>query len=97
MRIKTGVRTYGFRPEMTFALLAAYDVVGSQLVITSVSEGKHKRASKHYTGYAMDIRTHNLLDPKAAADEIRQSLGTDFDVILEVDHIHIEFDPKESY
>jgi hypothetical protein len=100
--LKGGVRLLGIRPEMIVALMVAQNVysrAGAALVITSVTEGTHKRASKHYTGCAADLRTFNL-----AADIVGNvvaslvgELGPDFDVVLEADHIHIEFDPKSPY
>ncbi len=82
---------------MMFALMACHWILGPKFVVTSVSEGKHKRKSKHYTGYGMDVRTRNLDNPKSMRDSIAAVLGKDFDVILEKDHIHIEFEPPEAY
>ncbi len=87
------------RPEILFAAVAAervYEEAGHDLMITACVDGKHMAGSLHYTGSAIDLRTRNL-----AADEvqkliarIKSSLGDDFDILLEVDHIHIEFQPK---
>ena len=30
------------------------------------------------------------------ADEIRKRLGSDYDIVLERTHLHIEFQPKEA-
>ena len=100
MQLKPGVRIYGIRPEMVWALSACSEVYrkeGYELVVTSISEGKHQRASKHYTGCAADLRMHMLPNPGLIVQFLRQALGEDFDVVLEKDHIHIEFDPKASY
>ena len=46
----------------------------------------------------MDLRTHDLL-PAVTIDvhkELKKALGEQFDVCLEDDHIHVEFDPKET-
>lgn len=65
-------------------------------VITAGTDGKHMAGSLHYKGLALDVRTRDLKDedklPAAAA--IRQVLGAGFDVVLEGDHFHIEYDPK---
>jgi hypothetical protein len=69
----------------------------SEVVITSGTDGRHMAGSRHYTGNAIDIRSFNfkskavLLDFVAA---LRGVLGKDFDVVVESDHVHCEFDPK---
>lgn len=98
MKLKPGVRLLGLRPEMTVALLAAHTVYGDrELVITSVVDSKHSRGSLHYKGLAIDLRTRNL-DNRAEAQLIRdalaEALGDEFDVVLERNHLHIEYDPK---
>jgi hypothetical protein len=49
--------------------------------------------SLHYRGFAVDLRlpTDNKEEIRA---ELAASLGAEYDVILEIDHIHIEYDPK---
>ena len=67
-------------------------------VITSASDGKHGPNSLHYKGKALDLRTKNLrpeqVHPVYVALNEALSPGG-FDVVLETDHIHVEFDPKE--
>lgn len=101
MKIKAGVTLHGLTPQMTVALLAAYDAYsqyGTELVITSGNDGRHSVTSKHYAGNAIDLRTRNLPRPQQDAVEIADilntSLGRDFDVLFEGDHIHVEYDPK---
>ena len=69
-----------------------------EVVITSGNDGRHSVTSKHYAGNALDIRTRTLPSPeedgRAIAQRLNQSLGRDFDVIFEGDHIHVEYDPK---
>jgi hypothetical protein len=70
-----------------------------EFVVTSVNDGKHRQGSLHYEGLAFDIRTWALktaADKEHALRELKRALGPDYDVILEADHIHIEFDPKEA-
>lgn len=66
------------------------------LVITSGTDGKHMKGSKHYTGEALDVRTSNI--PKGEVglvlNRLQTRLGSDYQVLLEADHIHVEFDPK---
>lgn len=65
------------------------------IVVTSTTDGKHMKTSKHYDipCNAFDIRFWDLLE--AICRIIRAKLGHHYDVVLEPDHIHIEWDPKE--
>lgn len=98
MRLKGGVEAKGIQPEIILAIIAAqhiYTTNGYGLVITSLLDGKHSVNSLHYKGLAVDLRIRHL--PKGAAtlitSQLAESLGDEFDVILEDDHIHVEFDP----
>ena len=72
---------------------AALILVGTQeMVITSAKDGKHKDGSKHYEGKAVDLRIRDFYD--AWITYLKQSLGKDWDVVLEDDHIHVEYAPK---
>lgn len=100
MMLKAGVRLLGIRPEMVVAIMVAQEVYranGADLAVTSVIDGTHSRASKHYTGCGVDLRTRHLQDPAKVHRELKDALGEDFDVILEDDHIHVEYDPKSPY
>lgn len=102
MPLKKGVRVSGIKPELLLALQEAREVyarAGEQLMITSLLDGTHKRTSLHYTGCAADLRLPGWPQPdlrkaKAIVSELRAFLGDDYDVILERDHIHLEFDPR---
>lgn len=65
--------------------------------ITSGDDGKHRDDSKHYAGNALDFRIRGFLMAKAGKirAEAQAALGRDFDLILEPDHIHAEYDPKD--
>jgi hypothetical protein len=70
--------------------------------ITSANDGEHSDGSLHFDNRAFDIRIKNIIAgtefPLAArgwAERMRVALGDDYDVILEDDHIHVEYDPKE--
>jgi len=68
-----------------------------EFVITSVFDGRHKAGSFHYRGEAFDQRSRSFKTSKDLNDYImmlRKSLGPDYDVLFETDHIHIEYDPK---
>lgn len=99
--LKPGVRVLGMRPELVLALALAQHVCaqhGAEFVITSVMEGAHTRASIHYAGGAADLRRPiELIAATTLVTALRSILGEDYDVILESDHIHVEFQPKRSY
>jgi hypothetical protein len=68
------------------------------MVVTSVNDGSHSYSSLHYSGCAADLRIRNLPEhtmPEDVANEIKERLGKDFDVIVEKDHIHMEYQPKK--
>jgi hypothetical protein len=64
--------------------------------VTSANDSIHMRGSKHYTDEAVDLRIHGLDadEIKAWAAAIKKRLGRDYDIVIEKDHIHAEFDPK---
>jgi len=99
MRLKENSRYEGLRAEILLGVIIAKDCFedrGYELILTEGTGGKHGRSSKHYIGMAVDIRTRHL--PLGMSQDItndlRKRLGTDFDVVLESDHIHLEFDRK---
>lgn len=99
LRFKRGVDIRGLQPEMALGAVVAYTVLAKYgpVVITSVKDGAHKQNSLHYQGKAIDLRTwHMREDHKTEAlSDLRDQLGPQFDVVLESDHLHVEFDPKE--
>jgi hypothetical protein len=98
MTLKPGVRLLGIKPEAVLALIIAESVFrdcGQECVVTSVVDGTHSRGSIHYQGFAFDLRTSHLAAGIATIHgQLKAKLGADFDVILEADHLHVEFDPK---
>ena len=102
MKCKQGVKLFGCSPQI-LATMPIADAIWKELgaeeaVVTSGSEqtAKHSRASIHYSGNALDYRIRNLVEShrKRAADKLRDSLTDEYDVVLESDHIHVEFQPK---
>lgn len=110
MIVKDGADCRFMRPELTGRLWTIEQVFlyhapeGYQFVITSGTDGKHAVNSLHYKGLAVDCRRwywdngqrRDLgIDTlyKIRAD-LRRSLGTDWDIVLETSHVHIEYDPK---
>ena len=98
MRLKRGVKLRGLTPACLLAMMVAeglYKENGYRLTITSVCEGKHSRGSLHYVGQAFDCRIRLAADaPQMLRDELKRRLGSEFDVVLESDHIHVEYQPK---
>lgn len=99
MRLKDEtVRPEGLNSRLVSAIFLADRLhrqeTGKELVITSLNDGKHKKDSLHYSGKAADLRIWELQDPSLFCAELAQALGDDFDVVLERDHIHLEYDPR---
>jgi hypothetical protein len=100
--LKGGVDLRGITPETVLGVLVAAQVYhdhGVPLVLTSVRDGKHMEGSMHYIGAAVDCRlpsryTGETRDDVRIRNELAEALGPQFDVLLEADHIHLEFDPK---
>jgi hypothetical protein len=70
----------------------------STLIVTSLRDGKHMLHSLHERGYAADFRTFTV-DPsqqQALLAAIKGQLGASYDVVLEADHLHVEFDPEHN-
>lgn len=99
MQFKDGV-DLALAPKMARALPAidrAFEAtVGHECTITSAHDGVHSAHSLHYAGLAVDVRTRDLTKEQieTLAKALRETLGKDFDVVVETDHIHIEYDPE---
>lgn len=94
IRMKDGVE-----PRSFWILAAVSDVsdyMTVPIIITSGTDGKHMTGSKHYTGEAVDIRSRNMtpLQRDYFVKALQERLGLDYQVIVEKDHIHCEYDPK---
>jgi hypothetical protein len=100
LQIKSGVKLCGLRPEMLVGILVAERILASgnvYCVITSVVDGKHGTGSLHYAGQAVDLRISEFVNPGdagRAAVRIKAALGAEFDVVVESDHMHLEYQPK---
>lgn len=103
--LKQGVRLVGLTPQILVAVIVANEVYGEyrlECVITSGSDGKHGVNSLHNKDgicNAVDCRTRHILvetNKKEIRDKIKERLGENYDVVLEKDHIHIEYDPEHT-
>lgn len=74
----------------------------AEVVITSVTDGKHKTGSLHYTGAAVDVRSKNFHshdDKVLFLQRLLDRLGPEYEGFLEAEntpneHFHVEYDPK---
>lgn len=100
MTIKPGVSITGLRPEALLGLMVVDAVFANHLEemeLTSCTEGVHSAGSLHYVGQAFDVGIRMMSkDPAILTEKCRDALGAEFDVVLEKDHIHIEFQPKRN-
>lgn len=101
MRLKDdSISLLGLSPQALFAMIVADQVAkehGQELVITSCSEDiKHSLTSLHFSGNAFDMRIRfwSKAEIIQIRNEIAARLGRHFDVVIEADHIHIEYQPK---
>ena len=98
MKLKEGVKLDGVSWRIFYACCVAeivYKKYGAECVVTSANDGKHGDKTLHHKGLAVDWRTWNLNGRvMEVAAEIRAELGPDYDVVVESDHIHCEYDPK---
>ena|SRR3990167_11277587 len=89
---------------LRYAALCYQSVMGPDFIVTVTagSDGHHGEQSLHYKNLAVDLRTGHswsppLMTPQEAKDirdELALRLGAGYDVVLEGDHIHAEYDPK---
>lgn len=96
--VKPGVHLFGLQPEMLWAIDRIAECAPDDVVITSGRGDTHGRASLHYCGMAVDVRTRHLSSEQIRLwiRDIRALLGNDYDVIFEGNHIHCEYQPKHA-
>ena len=67
------------------------------VLVTSKRDGTHSPGSLHYIGRGVDVRYPRSCDNRQKlAQQLREALGPSFDVVVEGNHLHIEYDPKEA-
>ena len=99
LMLKEGVKIDLMQPQIALAasiIEMCYREIGMECVITAGNDGQHMSESRHYAGKAIDVRTRTV--PEGSLDHlvgrIRECLGKNYDVVLEGDHLHVEYDPK---
>lgn len=98
MQLKAGVSIAGIQPEIVLALVVAASIFpsdGGELMITSAVDGDHMVGSLHYVGAAVDIR-YPTVDIDTFVVDLMNMLGSNYDVVRERTHLHIEFQPKHG-
>lgn len=96
MLIKAGVGIEALHRNIRRSLgtvAAVFDSFGELLVITETYGGNHGAGSLHYANEAYDVR-NPVKNKVSIVTMLKEKLGADFDVVDEIDHIHIEYDPK---
>jgi RHS repeat-associated protein len=73
-------------------------VAGRDAIITFATKGEHSPGSLHYVGQAIDLRTRDLSTEQKVevAELLQEAVGSDFDVVTEGSHIHVEYQPKQG-
>lgn len=102
MKFKAGVNANGVQPPIWYALGVTdmtYAKFGGELVVTSLTDSVHPDLKNiHGRGYAADLRTSNLPNGNTINNivlDMRNRLYLlGYDIVLEKDHIHLEWDPK---
>jgi len=91
-----GIMTYR-QLKIMLAVMEEWEFDNRIPVITSAVEGRHMRKSKHYTGEALDYRIYYLTHDEKHdfLENMTEALGDDYDVVMQKDHLHIEYDPKK--
>lgn len=96
---KDGVRYEDMHPEVVARkgdIISVFNNRGYLCVVTSARDGEHMEDSLHYEGRALDLRHRQMPEERKTliCDELRDTLGNDWDVVCEDTHIHIEYDPN---
>lgn len=102
LMFKEGVRFPPVASPIYMAIAVAnevYEEAGHDCVVTSIWDGAHSTASLHWVGHACDLRTVAAGIRDDEAQVIAQILthrlpDNEFDVVVESDHIHVEYQPK---
>lgn len=96
VKVKAGVKFTELNNQFIRLVKVLGDIgelFGKPLTITSGNDGKHMDTSLHYENLAWDIRIRDL--PKDRVPRLVEELKLrlpGYQVILEKDHIHVEWD-----
>ena len=92
------VTIFDFNDELALILkeASAFSLVMQIGVdVNSIDDGKHHPVSLHGLSRAIDLDTHgdHPADTEALFQWMRKRMPRGYDVIFEVDHVHVECDP----
>lgn len=97
LKVKQGVQLDGLREPAVRILWAAMHVwlhhAEPELAVTSAVRSWGVPGTVHPEGLALDLRRWTETDPAELVRDMELMLGHDFDILLEADHIHAEWDP----
>jgi len=71
-----------------------YNKFAVEAVITSTFEGNHRLNSLHYQNLAIDFRKIEQIEE--VAKKLKAQLSDDYDIIVESDNLHVEYDQKNE-
>lgn len=94
-----GARIAGVQPELALGLMVAervYERYGLDLTVTAVTDSAHSPGSLHYVGYAADLALPAEGEAQVVAADLQRALADEWDVVVEKDHLHLEFQPKRG-
>lgn len=109
LKLLPTVRLKDLVPQMAVVLAVVkerIEALTGDCVITSANDSTHMTGSLHYKGAALDFRTHTIYSGSTPQnrltvlnelrDDIKSSLGQDFDVLIEDanlpnEHCHVEY------
>jgi len=97
MLLKLGVDISRLNREIRRALKVIdqlYNIHKEEAVITSTYEGNHSPNSLHYSNDAIDIRILQRGSDKQLLKDLKDACEDNYDIIMEYDHFHIEYNPK---
>jgi len=95
--IKQGAKIQGLQPEMVLACILIKPILAKykqDFVITEGTGGEHSQKSRHYIGYAVDVRTRDIANDAEKirmSNEVRSVLGDEYYIKLHETHLHIQF------
>lgn len=99
MRFKPDVRVRLCRDELALVLREASQwslLERIDVEVNSIDDGAdvHMAASLHGRSLAVDLDTvgDKAADTQALAEHLRRALPPGYDVLLEADHVHVEYD-----
>lgn len=105
--LKHSVKVRGVTPELLIGIMAVWSVYEEYefpCLITSLNDSEHGHGSLHFSGNGVDFRVRdpsgdwNIPDRTRVemAQDIKILLTDDYDFVIELDHFHLEYQPKDA-